>query len=1051
MGRNVIKGKPFDLELGTSHLFFRMSIVASPATVQAVLASLGRPDIPVARGIPQTRGAVAILESSDVLDLDALARAAPLCVVLVVSWREDPLIASYPRRDGIPALPATIVGTAEHASLVAAASRLSGVPARLVPGPDSVASMPAPLIRLVDRSPLQELAPDLRRGTVLLCPRTGATFCGEPVVSARAGEAGATAEHVLAVLLAEPAARRPIIEAQWRAVRIARDPLALRGALKTALDAADTVDRSHRESTAAPPTIVIEGSIGSSFSLATVNRNLGRALARRGFAVELRSSEGEVGDFNESEAIRRLGADLAALYRLPDAPRPEPSSCAILRLMYPPRADDFAPAALHLYSAYAWEETEFPRRWAQVFNRTVDAITVLSAHVARCLRAAGYRGPILVAGCGTDHVPQPSEQARERARALLARLPRQFTFLHVSSALPRKGIDVLLSAWRRLVRRPDWRANLVLKTQRNEHNRVAEELARLGLDGPTRAPVLEIQDELDDETMAALYAEVDALVQPTRCEGLGLPMAEGILAGKPVIATAWSAHAEFCTAETAWPVAWTYRQARTHLSGHLSAWAEPDLDDLVAKMIEVHKAPREEILRRTGRGKRILERFYTWDEVADRTIHALSAARSEEFRAKCLAPLTLSVVSTWNVRCGIADYAAKQVSAFSPSQLRIVADERPDRLYRDDETVRRVWRIGHGGNVEPILEATAGTEAVCIQFTFGLIDLAELARLVRALTARGQAVIVVLHSTEDRRTVTGTVSLRSIVNALSLADLILVHTIADLERLRGFGLIDNVALFPHGVPVHDPAQPPPENLRIFRQHHDRLLAAFGYMLPHKGFRELVHALPEARRLAHTAGLGSLGLLLLTARYPSEASAVALDDCRRTIHSLGLDRHVLLVSDHTPEAEALAALSMADLLVYPYQHSQESSSAAVRFGLATGRPVAVADIPIFADLGDAVFRLAARSGSGLAVSLIDILRTLAADTDVARQVAKIRAAWVEAHRWDKLAERFHDIVHGLVCERRLGGPWAHARKTSLWRVADQDETAAEPAKVAIGRW
>ena len=1024
-----------------------MSHLASPESVRAVLASLGRADIPVAEGVPLEPNAVAWFDPEQRLDLARLAEAAPLCVILSVAWPEAPLALSYPRRDGIHPLPVTIRGNPEHEPIVAAASRLCGIPARLVTTPNDIEAS-YPLIRLLEPTRVADITQELRQGTAFLCPRSGATFVGLHASSTGVARRLVSPHQVLAVLIAEPAARRAIVDSQWRAVQIAADPTALRSVLREALGATKPEPKPPRRSIMSLPRVVIEGSIGSSFSLAVINRHLGLSLARRGLAVELRSSEGEVGDFDESERVRRLGPEYVALYRRTEDPRPEPSSCAILRLMYPPRADDFAPAALHLYSAYAWEETEFPRRWAEIFNRSVDAITVISAHVARCLRAAGYRGPILVVGCGTDHLPRPSERAKERARALLAGLPRQFTYLHVSSALPRKGIDVLLDAWQRLAARSDWSANLVLKTQRNEHNRVSEELSRRGMVALSHAPVLEIQDDLDEEVMSGLYAVVDAIVQPSRCEGLGLPMAEAILAGKPVIATAWSAHAEFCTPETSWPVAWRYQQARTHLSGFLSAWAEPDVDDLVAKMLDVRAASSEEVRNRTQRGKSILKEFYTWDTVAEKTEFALSTVRCDEFRARCLEPISLALVSTWNVRCGIADYASKQVSAFSPSQLWIVADARDDRLYEDDGRVRRVWRIGHSGNVDPILRATEGAEAVCLHFTFGLIDLSELASLISACTARGQAVVVVLHATEDRRNEAGIVTLRAIVRELALADLILVHTLADLERLRNMGLVDNVALFPHGVPVADPTRAPSEEIRRFRQRHDLLVAGFGYLLPHKGFVELLQVLPEIRDLAHRGGLGCLGLLLLTARYPTEASATTLAECRRVIRSLGLEQHVLLISDHTPEQDALAALSAADLLVYPYQYSQESSSAAVRFGLASGSPVAVTNIPIFADLGETVFRLSASSGRALAASLIEVLHCVTADNDSARQQATVRQAWVEEHRWDRVAERFHDVVHGLVCERRLGGAWAKARKTSLWRLPQDDCAASRSANIAV---
>lgn len=61
-----------------------------------------------------------------------------------------------------------------------------------------------------------------------------------------------------------------------------------------------------------------------------------------------------------------------------------------------------------------------------------------------------------------------------------------------------------------------------------------------------RAPRIEILSRrLSHNEMLSFYRGLDCYVAATRGEGFGLPIAEALLLGRPVIATDWSAHAEY--------------------------------------------------------------------------------------------------------------------------------------------------------------------------------------------------------------------------------------------------------------------------------------------------------------------------------------------------------------------------------------------------------------------------------------------------------------------------------------------------------------------------
>lgn len=103
---------------------------------------------------------------------------------------------------------------------------------------------------------------------------------------------------------------------------------------------------------------------------------------------------------------------------------------------------------------------------------------------------------------------------------------REGFFLFVGVLEARKGLDVLLTALRALDRpmdlvlagRPGWGTELVLAELRRE-------------------PGVRFEDSPSDERLAALYRRALALVYPSRMEGFGLPVAEAMASGCPVVAS----------------------------------------------------------------------------------------------------------------------------------------------------------------------------------------------------------------------------------------------------------------------------------------------------------------------------------------------------------------------------------------------------------------------------------------------------------------------------------------------------------------------------------
>jgi glycosyltransferase involved in cell wall biosynthesis len=89
-----------------------------------------------------------------------------------------------------------------------------------------------------------------------------------------------------------------------------------------------------------------------------------------------------------------------------------------------------------------------------------------------------------------------------------------------------------------------------------------------------------IEDTLPREVLLDLYRACDAYVSLHRCEGFGRGIAEAMLLGKPVIATAYSGNLDFCTPDTALLVPATTRKVRPgdYPEAQGMDWAEPDVE-----------------------------------------------------------------------------------------------------------------------------------------------------------------------------------------------------------------------------------------------------------------------------------------------------------------------------------------------------------------------------------------------------------------------------------------------------------------------------------------
>jgi len=735
----------------------------------------------------------------------------------------------------------------------------------------------------------------------------------------------------------------------------------------------------------------VEGPFDSSYSLALVNRCLAEALAQRGHHVALHSTEGP-GDFEPSATFLDANPRIAKLHH--EASKLAPAQADVTsRLLYPPRVCDVS-SRINVLHAYAWEESGFPQAWVADFNDSLQGISCLSDHVRKIMLDNGVAVPLGVCLSGVDHLDDVMVDQTFEVPG------KGFRFLHVSSCFPRKGADVMLKAYGQAFRRED-NVSLVIKTFPNPHNEVHNWLKEARLGNPSYPDVHIIEADVTDAELKRLYASCSALLAPSRAEGFGLPMAEAMLMGLPVVTTAWGGQLDFCNEQTAWLVDYSFVRAQTHFNLHNSVWAEPDVDALSRTMREVRYAESTHVQERTTAAIQLLRSKYKWSDMAQRLEEDVRRVAHDPD-----LPLTRTGwITTWNTRCGVATYASNLVQGFR-SPVVILAADAEDRTFEDGQEVVRCWSQGEGDQLERLeVEIERNhLNTLIVQFQYSFFDFQAFKSFLRRQRAAGRIVIVMMHATIDAAE-NPRKQLRFIAAELAECERILAHSIHDLNRLKKVGVERNTALFPHGImqtskgSANDPLSP----------FH---IASYGFFLPHKGLLELI----DAVALLIDQGI-NVKLSMINAEYPVGVSREQIELANRRISQYGLQSHVRMVTAFLRDDQSMDELASADAVVFPYQGTGESASGAVRYGLATGKPVVVTPLPIFDDVGDVVHRLPGTSSQDIANGLNEILHAIRRSDSAIEAIQHRAEQWASEHRYPALARRLESMSRQLLRQRR----------------------------------
>lgn len=375
--------------------------------------------------------------------------------------------------------------------------------------------------------------------------------------------------------------------------------------------------RAGGRGTPSPPAVELAGYLDAAVGVGEAARRYVEAMRR----VELPVLERDV---------PLPGRDPARAETPPGAHRPAPGDVAFNLLclnpeqMLPYLDSPEAPrlAGRTTIGIWSWEVDVVPPGWAAAAEAVAEVWTY-SRFSARLIGDA--------IGAPVRAIPPPISEVARPAPAEPPRLPRGFRVLLMFdylSTLERKNPLGALEAYRQAFA-PDDGAVLVVKSLNGQHR--PERRAQLTEAAHGRPDVVFIDQAMSGAERDALLGACDCCLSLHRSEGHGLPLAEAMAGGKPVIATGYGGNTEFMSERNSYLVRWRPTSVGEGVEHYPAAatWAEPDVAH-AAVQLRAARNDAAEAQRRALRGqadvRELLSPAAVGEQIAQR-LTDLGAAR----------------------------------------------------------------------------------------------------------------------------------------------------------------------------------------------------------------------------------------------------------------------------------------------------------------------------------------------------------------------------------------------------------------------------------------
>ena len=361
----------------------------------------------------------------------------------------------------------------------------------------------------------------------------------------------------------------------------------------------------------------------------------------------------------------------------------------------------------------------------------------------------------------------------------------------------------------------------------------------------------------------------------------------------------------------------------------------------------------------------------------------------------------VAVLSTYPpTQCGLATFTAAlqlhlDTTGFTVDVVRVVE---PEETHSPEVIAHLV--NGSTPSALSVVRLLNTYDAVVVQHEYGIYGGPDGVDVLELLDALCVPVVVVFHTvlqqpTQRQRTI--------LERLLRLADVAVTMTETARGRLiAGYGAHpDQVTTIPHGAEHH-------LHLALPERPAERpLVLTWGLLGPGKGVEWAIDALAELADL-------SPRYLVLGKTHPKVAARDG-EAYRDSLVARARDRgvsHLIEFDDSYLPAPALAALvATAQVVLLPYDSTEQVTSGVLIEAVAAGRPVVSTSFPHAVEL--------LQHGPGLVVpqgdsaALAKALRRVLVDEALRDQLTKAAERKAPELYWSAVAERYRDLVYSLT--------------------------------------
>ena len=465
-----------------------------------------------------------------------------------------------------------------------------------------------------------------------------------------------------------------------------------------------------------------------------------------------------------------------------------------------------------------------------------------------------------------------------------------------------------------------------------------------------------------------LLKRAKMLVHSSTFEGFGIPLAEAMYAGTPVVAHPLEVFRD------------SYRQEFFEYTDDeslvkvvtelLEAWkvGGKSFEDLLASSRKYVKMAYSRTARCARLGMVMGKRF--------KQLFKSGTVKKAEAIREAASNTRVAMVTSWNNRCGIAETTQAWLAKLNAT-VRIFAPTEVEGALTtaDDGRVDRCWSRtfqDHSELLSKLIEF--GPHIVHFQHEFSFFcrhpeHEKQFFKLIQELRERGIKVVVTIHTMMPSRFVDEL--------AKKVDKIILTKPNADLVSNDVFTVIE--------LPVQEVSRIGFDEARQRLSWNDRnryIVGSFGLWNPHKGFQEFIATYGEVVAKLPT----EVRYLLIGHR---EIRNTYAQDTLRKYKKYSDSGALHVFCDYMPLESVIHRLCVCDTLVFNYNvigHS--SASAAVRTGMSSGRPIICTYSPMFSEFEHEVhvLKVPANDQSALADAIVrmhgdrDLRRTLVKNAD-----------------------------------------------------------------------